>query len=326
MLGRPLTIPPRFLLIVLLICIVYWVVAAKTEFSPLIPYSTFDQRVGECAAIWTILCSGYVGMMMFRRRPHPEHGRTWPTAMVPVLAGLWESICLARGHWADFFHSTLASLPSWRTITLLMTLTPLAMGLMAAAFLLILAWNWRRLHRPGTCSVCGYDLRGNTSHRCPECGLQLGGDEDKESYRYVSCPEALLFETAAERDAALREAGRQTRKSWQGRVLLAPAVLGVICMIVSGWFDRYETNPALRHGGGLGTVSTGVLLLLVSAHMAARFQRRTLRQILLERGIRVCLHCGQDLREITGETCPKCRRKAPLAHASSQSPPPSPPP
>lgn len=25
--------------------------------------------------------------------------------------------------------------------------------------------------RPGTCRACGYDLRGNNSFRCPECGL-----------------------------------------------------------------------------------------------------------------------------------------------------------
>ncbi len=31
--------------------------------------------------------------------------------------------------------------------------------------------SWRRRRtRPGTCSKCGYDLTGNVSGRCPECG------------------------------------------------------------------------------------------------------------------------------------------------------------
>ncbi|MCP4251307.1 MAG: hypothetical protein GY778_30090 [bacterium] len=31
----------------------------------------------------------------------------------------------------------------------------------------------RRKPRPGRCDQCGYDLTGNVSGRCPECGVSL---------------------------------------------------------------------------------------------------------------------------------------------------------
>jgi predicted amidophosphoribosyltransferase len=43
---------------------------------------------------------------------------------------------------------------------------PLSVALMPAAFL----WSRRRLRKPGSCPNCGYDLTGNASGRCSECG------------------------------------------------------------------------------------------------------------------------------------------------------------
>ena len=33
-----------------------------------------------------------------------------------------------------------------------------------------LFWQDRKRPKPGHCQECGYDLTGNTSGRCPECG------------------------------------------------------------------------------------------------------------------------------------------------------------
>lgn len=33
--------------------------------------------------------------------------------------------------------------------------------------------RWRRRRKHGLCAKCGYDLRGLTKPRCPECGMQF---------------------------------------------------------------------------------------------------------------------------------------------------------
>jgi hypothetical protein len=36
-------------------------------------------------------------------------------------------------------------------------------------------WRDRRRIPPGHCQICGYNLTGNVSGRCPECGSAVGG-------------------------------------------------------------------------------------------------------------------------------------------------------
>jgi hypothetical protein len=54
----------------------------------------------------------------------------------------------------------------------------LNMGLYAACALLLVVAPvlrlWRRVPAPGQCRHCGYDLTGNVSGRCPECGRPTG--------------------------------------------------------------------------------------------------------------------------------------------------------
>jgi hypothetical protein len=47
---------------------------------------------------------------------------------------------------------------------------------------------WRRDRPPptGHCPVCAYDLRGNVSGRCPECGTAMGAQLDRGSERPTS--------------------------------------------------------------------------------------------------------------------------------------------
>jgi hypothetical protein len=42
--------------------------------------------------------------------------------------------------------------------------------------LMATGWAWRgRIQRRGRCPECSYDLTGNTSRKCPECGTPAGG-------------------------------------------------------------------------------------------------------------------------------------------------------
>lgn len=68
--------------------------------------------------------------------------------------------------------SVFAWMPGHNFRTLVMG--TIAYGVTGAAFgLLLRAYlGWRR-HRRGLCAVCGYNLFGNESGRCPECGCAV---------------------------------------------------------------------------------------------------------------------------------------------------------
>lgn len=51
--------------------------------------------------------------------------------------------------------------------------------LLVAIPTVFLFWLDRRRIPPGHCQKCGYDLNGNTSGVCPECGLANRGLEDR---------------------------------------------------------------------------------------------------------------------------------------------------
>ena len=56
---------------------------------------------------------------------------------------------------------------AWLFLLFTAAQTGVAYGLRA----LLLAWASQR--RPGCCPTCGYDLTGNVSGRCPECGTRM---------------------------------------------------------------------------------------------------------------------------------------------------------
>jgi hypothetical protein len=51
---------------------------------------------------------------------------------------------------------------------------PIWVFLGASAFSTALLWYWsRKRYPPGYCRSCGYDLTGNESGMCPECGTPI---------------------------------------------------------------------------------------------------------------------------------------------------------
>ena len=56
----------------------------------------------------------------------------------------------------------MAYLPLW------MFLVPVT------ALAVVLWWGGRDTPAPGHCQQCGYNLTGNVSGRCPECGTAVG--------------------------------------------------------------------------------------------------------------------------------------------------------
>jgi hypothetical protein len=115
----------------------------------------------------TRLAKGFAFIVHYPVNPDPlrynperwyVHIRTssWQAARpVPVFSSSWGS-----GNWRQFSYSYLI-LPLW--IPLIIMSTP-------TVFLFLL--DHRRIP-PGHCQRCRYDLTGNTSGMCPECGKPI---------------------------------------------------------------------------------------------------------------------------------------------------------
>jgi hypothetical protein len=84
----------------------------------------------------------------------------------------WWSEWTPRAVWklprtTDMFQSTIG--PWTETIVPFWLLV-----IVSAAPGLVLLWHHRRQRAPGSCRRCGYDLTGNVSGICPECGATTG--------------------------------------------------------------------------------------------------------------------------------------------------------
>lgn len=67
-----------------------------------------------------------------------------------------------RDWWLDFISLRAGARHGWLPLWI-----PLLLAVGGTAWL---AWRRRHCFPPGTCQNCGYDLTGNVSGRCPECG------------------------------------------------------------------------------------------------------------------------------------------------------------
>jgi hypothetical protein len=131
--------------------------------------------MGACAAvlviillsmIWTVSYDGptlYVsldsGSLYFSVTPNAQPDG-WSLAL-----------SRARPHFLFNFFPRIVGTPPrtyWRGYAPLWT--PLALLTLVTA---ALWWRERRPFPPGRCATCGYDLTGNVSGRCPECGIPI---------------------------------------------------------------------------------------------------------------------------------------------------------
>ena len=65
----------------------------------------------------------------------------------------------------------------WRITGVTVRAFPTWMFLLVALIPTVLAWRRMRRPLPGHCRKCGYDLTGNVTGKCSECGAETEGDK-----------------------------------------------------------------------------------------------------------------------------------------------------
>ena len=87
-----------------------------------------------------------------------------------LIAGTWLSVLYAAAFAAYAWLWQREGLPPGQIIGITY---PLIYRFLAVAIpTLLVWWFWPKPLKPGHCR-CGYDLTGNTSGVCPECGIEV---------------------------------------------------------------------------------------------------------------------------------------------------------
>ena len=229
-------------------------------------------RLMECAFLWTVCCSG-IGWAIHLRRTRPCHqGRFWPITSVPALAVVWAAaIELVQDFSGNRFPT---GMPMW------FYWVPPALQIGAGCIFVALLWwqckTWKRWGATGICPVCRYDLTGNQSGRCPECGTYIESDPRTLAYFYSRkhrwLPELNSFETAGERQTAHRRAIKQEQRTVRGWLGLPLAFVPALC-----FHPAIETWLGKLWGGTLGA-SIALAIVLIADNR--RRLRARLRQQL----------------------------------------------
>jgi len=258
---------------------------------------TFAYRPGELAVLWTICCSLAGWIAIWRKRPLSRDARIWPILLVTLAA---MAVPLAAGAYRTYVELIRPflgiAMPSlaWPWL-----IAPLGLTVVLCAALWMQAIAWTRWIKAGICAQCGYDLTGNTSGRCPECGIQIDGEGGTSTRGMLkTAPEIRLFKTASDRDDALRSVAKELRKHPVTWVQTAAWITSMTLMMLDDWI---EFNPIIWTAFGICAGIVGITIW-----WDFRETRKRLRQKLNESGIRVCMNCGEDLREVESEQCPNC--------------------
>jgi hypothetical protein len=115
------------------------------------------QNLRHLGAWWLFSENGVIGYERSYERLGPPNRTTTPSPFWERATGRRYPAYLS---WFEAPHVWRASVPWYLP-------TAIVGGLLAAAS------SWPKRRPPGTCR-CGYDLTGNVSGTCPECGRRMG--------------------------------------------------------------------------------------------------------------------------------------------------------
>lgn len=128
-------------------------------------------RVAETAIVWAALWV-VVGWWFFvRGYVFRWSWHAWLMLLIPLLAGLVEAGDEFAGQRARAAGPPAPPSTVLRLVESSLLLIPLVKGLVLAAILYVHLRVWAKRTEQGCCANCGYNLRGNESGVCPECGV-----------------------------------------------------------------------------------------------------------------------------------------------------------
>ncbi len=114
------------------------------------------------------------GAVVFHRN------RSTTTQHLFVIGRGWELYSLSETPGFNWKYQSFTLEVAWGSATI--TVVPLWILLLLAAIPTVVLWLRDRRYPPGHCRKCGYDLTGNVSGICPECGtaIRAGGDPSSQ--------------------------------------------------------------------------------------------------------------------------------------------------
>ncbi len=201
--------------------------------------SVLSHHLWEFMFLWWAACIA-VGWIQYLRRQRPERAaRSWPLVIVTFAMAIILAAAEGWSAYAEPLDTTHGAIP--------FSVTPLGSSLIFAALSLALAFAisvtlvsqaffWRRPATLGVCSVCDYDLTGNVSGTCPECGTRIVTDPSiprwfhARNHRWL--PELSLFPDAEVRYKAWQNAMRHYRRTSSFWVGTLAAFLFVACLVL----------------------------------------------------------------------------------------------
>lgn len=283
------TIRPAVLAALLVGIVAYAAAAEWLDFDPLGPRlpdeGIIRHRSSECMLLWLVACSVVGWIQVAREHRPPRTARVWPLVVLPLALGAWVAAAEAWKEHSAYIEHVQAGIP--RTsffldvgIPLIGVALPLIMAACAAVYLTLQARLWRQSFIPGICPVCNYDLTGNVSGTCPECGTPIVTDPGIPGWcfsgKYRWLPELADFPDAKARYNACQRARREyLRTPWAWLIL--PVMFGMCCLAF------FAERTGIYWYAGLAAV---MCVSLVSTLKARSLNRQSLRRQLEERCMR----------------------------------------
>lgn len=247
--------------------------------------SSINHRLQESLILWIVVCLG-VGWSryFFNRRPERD-AKTWPVSVIPLIVALW--LAGSRGWEALQQYVALNNGPSgasrfWLNLGVPLALAgfPLIIWVMIAWLLSSQAKIWRNPVKIGYCPCCDYDLTGNQSGSCPECGTPIVIDPEIPYYLYARTyrmtPELGEFPDAKARHDASKRASEEFRRSRVSRLFTLLWLIS-IALLIAAAIPQFGNKRWMALFLSLGL--TGIILW-----QCHRSWRTSLRRQLKERG------------------------------------------